>query len=409
VKADGSITAWPEAPVPCAHVMTAPKLVLVANARMPSQRAQSLQVAQAAAAFARAGASTRLCYARRRATPALPDGEDLWSYYAVGAGPHPDVQDIGCVDWIDSVPRALQYVPARMQELSFALRATRVVQALPAETLVLTREIEVARSLAGRPGVFLELHRVPAGRLRQRWLRHAAPNIDGIVAISGGVVEDLERSGVRAKRIIVEHDAYEPTRFSSLPSSDAARAQLELPVGRPLVVYTGGMLEWKGVELLVEAARGMPAAYFVIAGGMDADVARLREQARGLDNVRFDGFQPPSRVPLYLAAGDVGVVPNRSRPAISARYTSPLKVFEAMAAGLPLVVSDLPSLREILNEEEAVFVAPDDAVALGAGLEAVLRDESRRGALAARLAERAPGHTWDARAERLLTWMRAGA
>jgi glycosyltransferase involved in cell wall biosynthesis len=389
--------------------MTAPDLVLVANARMPSQRAQSLQVAQAAAAFARAGVRTRLAYAQRRDTPALPPGDDLWSYYAVGDGPHPEALATPCVDWIDRVPRKLQYLPARMQELSFAMRATRDVRALPDETLVFTRELEVARSLAGRPGVFLELHRVPAGRLRLKWLRHAAANIDGIVAISNGIAVDLEANGVRPRRVLVEHDAYAPARFAALPAREAARAELDLPLDRPIVVYTGGLLAWKGVEILVEAARALPAALFVIAGGMDADVARLRELAPGAENIRFDGFQPPSRVSLYLAAGDVGVVPNRSRPAISARYTSPLKVFEAMAASLPLVVSDLPSLREILNDEEAVFVAPDDAVALAAGLEAVLGDDARRAALGARLGERAPQHTWDARAERLLAWMRSGA
>ena len=128
------------------------------------------------------------------------------------------------------------------------------------------------------------------------------------------------------------------------------QTQLGLDPERPTVVYTGGLLEWKGVDLLVDAARELdPATQVVIAGGMEADVERLRARAHGQDNVRVDGFQPPSRVPLYMAAGDVGVVPNRSRPAISARYTSPLKVYESMAAGLPLVVSDLPSLRAILG------------------------------------------------------------
>ena len=66
--------------------------------------------------------------------------------------------------------------------------------------------------------------------------------------------------------------------------------------------------------------------------------------------MRIDGFRPAGDVPLYLAAADVGVVPNRAAPRISSHYTSPLKVFEALASGLPLVVSDLPSLRDVLDE-----------------------------------------------------------
>jgi glycosyltransferase involved in cell wall biosynthesis len=189
-----------------------------------------------------------------------------------------------------------------------------------------------------------------------------------------------------------------------------ARRELGLADGRAVVVYTGGLLEWKGVDLLVEAARELGEVQVVIAGGMDADAARLRRAARGVANVRIDGFQPPQRVALYLAAADVGVVPNRSRPPISARYTSPLKVFEAMAASLPLVASDLPSLRELLTHgEDAWLVQPDDAGTLAEGLRRILADDALRAGLARRLGERAARHTWDARSARLMGWMESRA
>jgi glycosyltransferase involved in cell wall biosynthesis len=143
---------------------------------------------------------------------------------------------------------------------------------------------------------------------------------------------------------------------------------------------------------------------------MERDVARILALAEGLGNVRVDGFQPPARVPLYLAAGDLGVVPNRSKPAISARYTSPLKVFEALAAGLPLVASDLPSLREILTHEgDALLVAPDDEAALAAGIARLAGDADLRARLADAGRARTAEHTWDARARRILAWMEAAA
>ncbi|HUR28120.1 MAG TPA: glycosyltransferase family 4 protein, partial [Planctomycetota bacterium] len=136
-----------------------------------------------------------------------------------------------------------------------------------------------------------------------------------------------------------------------------------------------------------------------------ADVERLRERARGLANVRIDGFQPPARIGLYLAAADLGAVPNRSTPAISARYTSPLKVFESFAAGLPLVASDLPSLRELLRHgHDAVLVAPDDPSALARGIARLYGDAALRSAIRARALARAPECTWDARTSRLLAW-----
>jgi glycosyltransferase involved in cell wall biosynthesis len=353
-----------------------------------------------------------LLHARRVPTPPLPPGRDLWSYYTVPPGPRPEVVAVPCVDWIDRVPRKLQYLPARLQELSFARNAARIARRMHAGAAVLSREVETADALVRRAGapVFLEIHRVPGGDKRRAWLLRAAPLCAGIVAISGGVRDDLVELGIDADSIAVEHDAMEPTRFANPPSKEDARRELGIEAGASVVVYTGGLLVWKGVGLLVDVARSMPELLFLIVGGMDEDVQRLRADLRGAKNVRVEGFQPPERVVTYLAAADVGVVPNRSAPEISARYTSPLKVFEAMAVGLPLVVSDLPSLREILTpDEDAVFVDPDDASALRLGLARLLRKKELCDSIRARLLARAPRHTWDARARRLLSWMRKAA
>ena len=408
--------------------MSAP-LVLIANARLPSQRAQSLQVVQVAAAFARALAPTTLLHARRIPTPRLPAGQDLFDYYGVAPivapARKPAVEAVPCIDWIDRVPTRLQYVPARVQELSFAKRAARRVQALGrthADLRVLSREAESALRLVrdGFPRVYLEMHRVPGGKARQAWLLEAAAHALGVLAISGGVREDLIALGVDAKKVRVEHDGFEaraarpPTADERAAARTAARKDLRLDPRLPVVVYTGGLLPWKGVEYLVEAARQLTDYQFVIAGGMDLDVERLRRFAAGPDgrlpnNLRLDGFQAPPRIPTYLAAADVGVIPNAKTPAISARYTSPLKAFEAMAAGLPQVASDLPSLREIFpgkpEDSGALLVEPENPTALAQGLQSVIENPDLKQAMQRALETRAPEHTWDARAQRILAWM----
>ena len=385
-------------------------LVLVANARLPSERAQSLQVIQAAASFARAGLPTTLLHARRHGTRALPAGVDLFEHYGVREGAKPAIEAIACVDWIDRVPRALQFVPARVQELTFSRNAAREIERAHTGALVLSREIECARELLrrGRRAVFVEIHRVPGGSTRRAWLREVAGQAAGLVAISGGVRDDLLELGADMNKLTVAHDAFEPARFAHAPARAQARERIGVASDARLVVYTGGLLEWKGVEVLVDAMRDLRDAQLVVAGGMASDVARLREHARGVTNVRIDGFQPPARVVEYLAAANVAVVPNRSQPAISARYTSPLKVFEAMAVGVPLVASDLPSLRELLTHDvDAWLVAPDSSSALAAGLRHVLDDAQLAARLATRLRARAAEHTWDARARRLSAWFRA--
>mgnify|MGYP002628497644 CR=1 FL=1 len=390
-----------------------PPLALIANARMPSQRAQSLQVLQVASAFERAGAPTSLLHAQRIPTPSLPQGVDLFTYYALAPGPRPRVSAIPCTDWIDRVPTLLQYVPARVQELTFARNAANFVRRNMPDGRVLSREAESALSLLRgskpHPNVYIEVHRVPGGKTRRRWLIEAAAGARGLIAISGGVREDLISMGIPSADILVEHDGFEAGHEPL--SRVAARAKLGLDASAPIVTYTGGLLAWKGVDLVVDAAASLPDVTFVIVGGMDRDVQRLRlrveesRRAGASANIRLEGFVAPTEVRTYLAAADLGLVPNRSKPAISSKYTSPLKVFEAMEAGLPLVVSDLPSLREILSGDEATFFPADDASGLGVAIANTLGDRGRLNQMAERMKERAKLHSWDARAKRILAWM----
>jgi glycosyltransferase involved in cell wall biosynthesis len=169
-----------------------------------------------------------------------------------------------------------------------------------------------------------------------------------------------------------------------------------------VVVYAGQLYPWKGAHTLAHAARQLLDGTLVcVVGGTPADLDEFRALVvrEGLSRVHVAGYVPPGDVPLWLAAADVLALPNSGREVISARYTSPLKLYEYMAAERPIVASDLPSLREVLRHgHNAYLVAPDDPVALAAGLLAVLGNPH----LAARLAEQArrdvEGHTWAARA-----------
>jgi glycosyltransferase involved in cell wall biosynthesis len=109
----------------------------------------------------------------------------------------------------------------------------------------------------------------------------------------------------------------------------------------------------------------------------------------------------PARVPELLQRARVLVLPNPPS-AMSLRYTSPLKLFEYLAAGRAIVASDLPSIREVVHDGvEAVLVAPGDPDALARGIRRVLDDPDLADRLAGAAAALAPEYSWARRAERL--------
>ena len=100
------------------------------------------------------------------------------------------------------------------------------------------------------------------------------------------------------------------------------------------------------------------------------------------------------------------MLPNTAQAAISREHTSPLKLFEYMAAGRPIVASDLPSLREVLRHgDNAWLVQPDDPAALAQGIQHLLAEPALAARLAAQAQEEVQAYTWEQRAERILSFV----
>jgi glycosyltransferase involved in cell wall biosynthesis len=179
----------------------------------------------------------------------------------------------------------------------------------------------------------------------------------------------------------------------------------------PSTYYVGQLYPWKGAGLVVDVAARVPEARVVIVGGQtnwtmdDPDIAALADRARDrgvAERVELRGHVPYDQVPSVLAAASVALLPLPDEP-VARLFTSPLKLFDYMAAGVPIVASDLPALREVLrHEENALLARPGDPEAFADAVRRLLADES----LAVRLGRQAradvAGSSWDARARALL-------
>ncbi|HEU4649405.1 MAG TPA: glycosyltransferase family 4 protein [Gemmatimonadales bacterium] len=196
-------------------------------------------------------------------------------------------------------------------------------------------------------------------RACERWLlRH----VDAVVSSAGL----LQRVAVEAPGTIAREWHFPTAPALPAPgAADGLRRELGIPTDARIVMYTGTFEPYQGLSLLLQAiprvVQAVPGTVFVLVGGEGDGAVAVRTEAeqRGINGaLRILGRQPRQHIPAYLALADVLVSPR------SYGDNLPLKVFDYMAAGRPIVATDVPAHRAVLNERLARLAAPSgDALA----------------------------------------------
>ncbi len=379
------------------------KIAVIANSRIPSLTANSIQAMKVTQALLQLGHDLRM-FAPRETE--IPTPEQLRAHYGLKLVPD--------LSLIPSNPR--------LKRLDFILRAQSAARRFGAD-LVYTW-LPQSAALAAWSGfpVVLEMHADVAGRMGAWWLRQfwKARGTKVMTVTTSALRKALERS-TNLKfpdgSVIVAPNGVELEKYEGLPNPAEARRQLNLPEG-PTVGFTGHIYPGRGADLLFELAGRMPQVHFLWVGGTPELVEfwRAKLSEARMTNVTMTGFVEHARIPLYQAAADVLLMPySRSISASSgqdiAEVINPMKMFEYMASGRVIVSADLPSIREVLHEGNAVL-CPAGGVEDGnresvigkweAEIEALLVDEPRRQSLAAQARADVQSLTWERREERVL-------
>jgi glycosyltransferase involved in cell wall biosynthesis len=213
------------------------------------------------------------------------------------------------------------------------------------------------------------------------------------------------RHNIRSScEIAVIPDAYDPDLYYPV-SAAGARRDLGLPEYVYIVGYSGLTFAYRRLDLLVEAFRCVaaedPEARLLLVGGRPDEVDALRSQARQLGierQVILTGQLPQVEAARYVAAADVLVIPDT----VTGLTASPLKLFEYMASGRPVVCKDIPALREIADENSAMFFRPGDSGEFGRALLVLKHDPERRRSMGEASAVQAKQYTYRARARKIV-------
>ncbi len=292
-------------------------------------------------------------------------------------------------------------------------------------TAILTRNLKLARFLLrahrrrSLPPLIFECHELFADVLREEAARRGrSPRRKHawLAALEAEVYRDAAGLLVLTQQLAALLRERYATRDRITVVPDGVELRAALPVRSTAnagpVTYLGSFHWWKGVEVLIQSLVWGAGFRLRLVGGTPGRRAQLEALAvtlRAADRVEFAPPVPPASRWRYLAEAGVCVLP-LVRSLFGTAFSSPLKMFEYMAAGRPIVASDLPALREVLRDgENALLVPPEDPQALAAAIQQVRSDRALAERLVACAAEDVRAYTWDIRGQRIVQFLRAVA
>ncbi len=278
------------------------------------------------------------------------------------------------------------------------------------------------RKLLGAQIVY-EAHDLEAqnpSRARARWLSSLLRRIDktllsqagGVVSLTGVFKTYLNQQKWRNPNFPTEviPDAYDAGRYYPRPQA-ACREELNLPENEFSVVYAGLTFAYRSLDKLVEAfgqflrEAGVPAKLYLV-GGRPFEIKELEEvvcKAGLREKVVFTGQVNQTRVNLWLNAASITVIPDT----VTGITASPLKMFEYAAVARPILLPDLPALKEILGENEAIYFERGNFQTMAEGLDWAHKhpaEAAQRGEAARR---RVKIYTYQNRAKAILDFVRS--
>jgi glycosyltransferase involved in cell wall biosynthesis len=380
-------------------------IVAIAGATIPSDTANSIQVMKACSALAQLGHNLTLLVPDNPQSPIANRKSQIVNRESsiVNLKLHYGLQTEFPIEWLPSSSRRL-----------FIWQSAQRARKLKPDLLYTWFPQSAVFGLLYKLPVVFEIHLQPTGLLGPAW-HQAFASLRGkkrLVSITRALVNILERNyNMRLKpdEVVIAPNGVDLERFATLPDSQTARRQIGLREAST-VMCTGHLYAGRGADLFLELAKSIPNAHFVWVGGRpeDVNIWKYEAETENISNITFTGFIPNSDLPLYQAAADILLMPysrsimGSSGTADSASVASPMKMFEYMAAGRAIVSADLPVIREVLNEKNAVFCKPDEVRDWRLEIEELLKDKVRRAELGNQARRDVEKFSWLVREERIL-------
>ncbi|MDP3003901.1 MAG: glycosyltransferase family 4 protein [Candidatus Azambacteria bacterium] len=384
------------------------KIIYITNSRIPTEKAHGFQVMKMCEAFSNAGVELELWIPGRF----NQIKENPLDYYNIRKTFK--IRKIFVVDLIP-LSKYLGWFANFIESVSFALFALfhlyRSDSHLSASTIIYSRDQFVCWFLSFLNRKFIyEIHSFPKNLF---WYKKLWRQAYRVVAITQGLKNLLIKQGIKAEKIVVAPDGVDLEAFNAVNQpKEELKIELDLPANDFLVGYIGkfktlGME--KGIKTMITALPLLEKDIkMVFVGGEELEIKEYKNLASRLNvstQCLFINYQPYLKVIKYTKAMDALVIPFPNFPHY-AFYASPLKMFEYMASGRPIIASDLPALREVLNDKSSLFFKPESAEDLARAIKMLKASQMLGYHLSRQALADVKQYTWENRVRKILEFIK---
>lgn len=324
------------------------KIVYISNSIIPSRTANSIHVMKMCQAFATAGHEVVL-FAPNRENEYEENITDIYKYYGVQK-----IFEVHKLKYVDKqFWRPVIYSYAILKEL-------RKIK----PDIVYGRYLYGVFLSSFFYRTFFEAHAPMSTFLKKKLFNriHKHSKLERIIVISEALKNIfLETKDISKSKLLVAHDGADEVLDTSIMELKGLKEQLNIG-------YVGHLYKGRGVEIILELAKKFKNINFHIVGGTKDDILYWKSiiQKEHIDNFYLYGHVSPTVAVQFRNSFDIVLAPYSQQVSVAGNsgdtsaFMSPLKIFEYMAHKKAIITSDLPVLREILSEESALLVNPED-------------------------------------------------
>ncbi|MBF0538357.1 MAG: glycosyltransferase family 4 protein [Nitrospirae bacterium] len=364
-------------------------------------QARFIQIINTANSIAKAGHVVRLICGKQMGQRA----SDIFRYYDLS--PHPDLKMV----FLPIMRRNIPFFPFSFGML-FKVTLFFYLLLNAGRGVIFVRHPKLAaslirvRGLVNMPVIFeaheifhLTTERVNKQRSLQQMESYIYHHVDGVITISNLLREELlQVFQLKDKPIITIPNAVKGELVDNTTDADN--------IAREGLLYAGGLYPWKGVDTLIKAMVFIPDEVLTIVGGGSRldELKQLAAEIGVSDRINFTGYVEQIQVIKYMSCARIAIIPNiLHKPSI---HSSPLKMFEFMAMGLPIVASNIPGITDVLTDRVNVLLfEPGNVRQLASSVKSLLDDPLYANEIANNAKTLASDYTYDKRSRQIMDFI----